>query len=52
VEVGSFEIIGALSEELKYEIVISGLAVLVMVQSLNLAGMVLMGNPSLKAETL
>lgn len=45
VEVGSFEIIGALSEELKYEIVISGLAVLVMVQSLNLAGMVLMGNP-------
>jgi hypothetical protein len=45
VEVGSFEMIGALSLELKEEIVTSGLAVLVMVQSLNLAGMVLMGNP-------
>ncbi|KAJ5380346.1 uncharacterized protein N7496_002774 [Penicillium cataractarum] len=44
-EVGSFEMIGMLSEELKEEIVISGLAVLVMLQSLNLAGMVLMGNP-------
>ncbi|OKP12885.1 hypothetical protein PENSUB_1617 [Penicillium subrubescens] len=44
-EVGSFEMIGTLSEELKNEIVVSGLAVLVMVQSLNLAGMVLMGSP-------
>lgn len=44
-EVGSFEMIGTLSEELKEEIVISGLAVLVMVQSLTLAGMVAMGSP-------
>ncbi|GAB1214725.1 hypothetical protein ATERTT37_003894 [Aspergillus terreus] len=44
-EVGSFEMVGRLSERLKEEIVISGLAVLVMVQSLNLASMVLMGNP-------
>lgn len=44
-EVGSFEMIGVLSEDLKDEVVTSGLAVLVMVQSLNLAGMVLMGSP-------
>lgn len=44
-EVGSFEMIGVLSEDLKEEVVTSGLAVLVMVQSLNLAGMVLMGSP-------
>ena len=35
--------IGTLSEELKDGIIVSGLAVLVMLQSLNLAGMVLMG---------
>lgn len=44
VEVGSFEIVGELSDKLKEEIVITGLSVLVMVQSLNLAGMVLMGS--------
>ncbi|KAJ5705915.1 hypothetical protein N7536_001604 [Penicillium majusculum] len=43
-EVGSFEMVGNLSDTLKEEIAISGLAVLVMVQSLNLAGMVLMGS--------
>lgn len=42
-EVGSFELVGELEERLKDEIVISGLAVLVMVQSLNLAAMVLVG---------
>ncbi|KAJ5086548.1 hypothetical protein NUU61_007855 [Penicillium alfredii] len=44
-EVGSFEMVGDLSAELKDEIVVSGLAVLVMVQSLSLAGMVLVGSP-------
>ncbi|KAJ5966557.1 hypothetical protein N7481_013271 [Penicillium waksmanii] len=44
VEVGSFEMVGELSESLKEEILITGLSVLVMVQSLNLAGMVLMGS--------
>ncbi|KAL5364930.1 hypothetical protein BJX96DRAFT_188197 [Aspergillus floccosus] len=44
-EVGSFEMVGLLPERLNEEIVISGLAVLVMVQSLNLASMVLMGTP-------
>lgn len=44
VEVGSFEMVGELSERFKEEILITGLSVLVMVQSLNLAGMVLMGS--------
>lgn len=43
-ELGSFEIVGEVTARLKEEILISGLAVLVMVQSLNLAGMVLIGS--------
>ncbi|CAL5872944.1 uncharacterized protein PFLUO_LOCUS7213 [Penicillium psychrofluorescens] len=42
-EVGSLEIIGEVEEVLQDEVVISCLAVLVMVQSLNLATMVLVG---------
>ncbi|KAJ5601064.1 hypothetical protein N7510_010598 [Penicillium lagena] len=42
-EVGSLEMIGEVEEVLQEEIVISCLAVLVMVQSLNLATMVLVG---------
>lgn len=42
-EVGSFELVGELDEAFRDEVVISGLAVLAMVQSLNLAGMVLLG---------
>ncbi|KAI0384425.1 hypothetical protein F5Y04DRAFT_269407 [Hypomontagnella monticulosa] len=42
-EVGAFEIVGDVSELLREEILISGLSVLVMVQSLNLATMVLFG---------
>lgn len=42
-EVGAFEIVGDVSELLREEILISGLSVLVMVQSLNLATMVLLG---------
>ncbi|KAJ5807800.1 hypothetical protein N7474_009069 [Penicillium riverlandense] len=42
-EVGSLEMIGDLEEVLQEEVVISCLAVLVMVQSLNLATMVLVG---------
>ena len=38
-EVGSFELVGELEEKVKDEVIISGLAVLTMVQSLNLAGM-------------
>lgn len=37
--------VGDLSETFKEETLISELAVLAMVQSLNLAGMVLMGSP-------
>ncbi|KAJ5152332.1 hypothetical protein N7492_010627 [Penicillium capsulatum] len=43
-ELGSFELVGELARRLKEEILISGLSVLVMVQSLNLAGMVLIGS--------
>lgn len=43
-ELGSFEIVGEVTGGLKEEILISGLGVLVMVQSLNLAGMVLVGS--------
>ncbi|OTA92915.1 hypothetical protein M434DRAFT_386511 [Hypoxylon sp. CO27-5] len=42
-EVGTFEVVGNVSELLREEILISGLSVLVMVQSLNLATMVLFG---------
>ncbi|PLN76727.1 hypothetical protein BDW42DRAFT_15557 [Aspergillus taichungensis] len=42
-EVGSFEIVGEMSDALKEEILISGLAVLAMVQSLSLAAMVTIG---------
>ncbi|KAI1380067.1 hypothetical protein F4677DRAFT_408474 [Hypoxylon crocopeplum] len=42
-EVGAFEVIGNVSELLREEILISGLSVLVMVQSINLATMVLFG---------
>lgn len=42
-EVGSFELVGKHEEMFKDEIVISGLAVLTMVQSLNLAAMVMVG---------
>lgn len=42
-EVGSFEIVGECGERFKDEIVISGLAVLAMVQSLSLATMVVVG---------
>ncbi|THC94278.1 hypothetical protein EYZ11_006251 [Aspergillus tanneri] len=43
-EVGSFELVGELDEMFKDEIVISLLAMLAMVQSLNLAAMVLAGS--------
>lgn len=42
-EVGTLELVGELEDRLRDEIVISGLAMLAMVQSLNLAGMVLVG---------
>ncbi|PLB47406.1 hypothetical protein P170DRAFT_428583 [Aspergillus steynii IBT 23096] len=42
-EVGTFELVGDLEDGLRDEVVISGLAMLAMVQSLNLAGMVLVG---------
>lgn len=40
-EVGSFEVIGNISDETRDELVITGLSELVMMQSLSLAGMVL-----------
>ncbi|KAH8433327.1 uncharacterized protein LDX57_010963 [Aspergillus melleus] len=42
-EVGTFELVGDIEDRFRDEIVISGLAMLAMVQSLNLAGMVLVG---------
>lgn len=42
-EVGSVELVGELQGKFKDEVVISGLPVLTMAQSLNLAGMVLVG---------
>lgn len=42
--VGSFGMVGSLPETFKEEILINGLAVLVMVQNSNLAGMIFMGS--------
>lgn len=44
-EAGSFEMVGNLPETFKEEILISGLAVLVMVPSLDLARKIFMGSP-------